>query len=276
MPNEGSNTVQPSIIAGLKTRLNAIPDVKSATAEADPAVIFQNHIADLVVETWMGGRLYIHMFDKAPKVRDLRAILRENTRCGIGTLFLLDDALLPADDSVVKVEDWHIALFALNESWIYTWYVQADQLSIRQVHFAPTVYADEFRVWHSTDFVVEACVVRSRATEEGIRGTWTIGDLASAQYKRRINYERQHRRYHYSTKQTRETPLQAPTDRLMGYYKMLGIERNATEKEVKRAFRQMALRVHPDVSALPRVESEQRIKELNEAYEYIKEFHGWA
>jgi molecular chaperone DnaJ len=62
----------------------------------------------------------------------------------------------------------------------------------------------------------------------------------------------------------------------MAYYQMLGIERNASEKEVKKAFRMMALRVHPDVSALPRVEAERRIKELNEAYEYIKDYHGWG
>lgn len=269
--------MQENVITGLKTRLNVIPDVKFASSDHDPAVIFQNHVADLVVETWMGGRLHIHLLEKAPKVRDLRAILKENTRCGIGTLFLLDDALLPAEEISLKVEDWHIALFALNDTWIYTWRTDAHaSVSIQQVHFAPTVYADEFRLWRLDNFMIEACVVRSREVEEGIRGTWTIGDLASAQYKRRLNYERQNKRYHYSTKQTRETSTNAPSDKLMEHYRMLGIERSATEKEVKRAFRQMALKVHPDVSALPRIESERRIKELNEAYEYIKEFHGWV
>ncbi|MCA9915498.1 MAG: DnaJ domain-containing protein [Anaerolineae bacterium] len=56
---------------------------------------------------------------------------------------------------------------------------------------------------------------------------------------------------------------------------MLGVDRTATEAEIKSAFRQMAMKVHPDVSALPRQEANRRIKELNEAYEYIKGFHGW-
>lgn len=268
--------MQDIVLTGLKTRLNAIPDVKFASTEPDPTVIFPNHVANVVVETWMGGRLYIYLLDHAPKVRELRATLKENTRCGIGTLFLLDAAILPQDNDVIKIEDWHFALFNLNESWIYTYALDdKGQMAIRQVHFEATQYADHYRVWHLNEFAIEACVVRHREFEDGIKGTWIVGDLASSQYKRRINYERQHQRFHYSTKQTRSVPLKPPTDQLMSYYQMLGLERSASEKEVKKAFRQMALRVHPDVSALPRVEAERRIKELNEAYEYIKQYHGW-
>jgi curved DNA-binding protein CbpA len=36
------------------------------------------------------------------------------------------------------------------------------------------------------------------------------------------------------------------------------------------------MQVHPDVSALPRTEAERRIKLLNEAYEFIKSYHGWG
>jgi DnaJ-class molecular chaperone len=35
------------------------------------------------------------------------------------------------------------------------------------------------------------------------------------------------------------------------------------------------MQVHPDVSALPRPEAARRFKELNKAYEYLKEVHGW-
>ncbi|MEL6407888.1 MAG: DnaJ domain-containing protein [Chloroflexota bacterium] len=65
-------------------------------------------------------------------------------------------------------------------------------------------------------------------------------------------------------------------DRLEKYYKLLGVQRDSSEKEIKQAFRKMALQVHPDVSALPRHEANARIKELNEAYNYIKDFHDWT
>ena len=41
---------------------------------------------------------------------------------------------------------------------------------------------------------------------------------------------------------------------------MLGVERSASEKEVKTAFRRLAMNIHPDVSALPRQEAERRVK----------------
>lgn len=264
------------VVKCLRDTFNALPDVRIASTDPDPGLIFQQHTADLVIDTWMGGRLHVYLINHEPKVRDLKATLKENTRNSIGTLFLVDAALLPAEQASFKVADWHFALFHLNDSWIYTYQLDADgHVQVRQVHFAPTPYADYYRVWHLNDFTIEACVVRQREYDDGIRGQWFIGDLASPQYKRRINYERLHQRYHYSTRQTREA-AQLPTDQLMKYYHMLGLEHSASEKEVKRAFRQMALKVHPDVSALPRQESERRIKELNEAYEYIKEYHGWS
>jgi hypothetical protein len=268
--------VENAVVDWLKNTFNALTDVKFATTEPDASVIFQNHIADLVVETWMGGRLYVYLLDKEPKVRDLKATLKENSRSGIGTLFMMDAPLLPRHDDVIKVDDWQSALFHLNDTWIYTYQCAQDQQwSIQQVHFTPTTYADMYKCWHFTDFAIEACVVRDREFNEGIKGRWVIGDLASPQYKRRINYERVNHRYHYNTKQTHETTAKVPTDQLMKYYEMLGLGRNASEKEVKGAFRRMALKVHPDVSALPRPEAERRIKELNEAYEYIKEHNGW-
>jgi hypothetical protein len=268
--------VNPIATVGLRDKFNTIADVKHATTEPDPSVIFQNHIADVVIETWMGGRLYVYLVDHEPKVRDLKATLKENSRCGIGTLFIIDIALLPTHESDTRVEDWQEALFQLNDLWVYAYQItEQGDVHIHQVHFTPTTYAEYYHCWHFTDFVLEACVVRERHFDNGIKGNWYIGDLASPQYKRRINYERQNQRFHYSTKQTKTPASVIATDKLTQYYEMLGLKLDASEKEVKHAFRMMALKVHPDVSALPRQESERRIKELNEAYEYIKEHHGW-
>lgn len=51
------------------------------------------------------------------------------------------------------------------------------------------------------------------------------------------------------------------------YYELLGIERGANEQEIKRAFRQLARELHPDVSEEP--DAEERFKAVVEAYEVL-------
>ena len=50
------------------------------------------------------------------------------------------------------------------------------------------------------------------------------------------------------------------------YYKLLGIQRNADENEIKKAFRKLSLKYHPDkVPSAQKAEAEKMFKEINEA-----------
>lgn len=52
-------------------------------------------------------------------------------------------------------------------------------------------------------------------------------------------------------------------------YRTLGIERDASDADIKRAFRRLAQQWHPDVSAEP--EADARFKEINEAYRVLSD-----
>ena len=62
-------------------------------------------------------------------------------------------------------------------------------------------------------------------------------------------------------------------------YKILGIDPNATDEDVKKAYREMAKKYHPDKVAYlgedVRKSAEQKLQEVNEAYEKIKNQRGF-
>ena len=52
------------------------------------------------------------------------------------------------------------------------------------------------------------------------------------------------------------------------YYQTLGVDRNASESDIKRAYRKLAVQYHPDKNPGDN-QAEERFKEINEAYEVL-------
>src|SRR3954463_11749054 len=53
------------------------------------------------------------------------------------------------------------------------------------------------------------------------------------------------------------------------YYKVLGVERGAAEDEIKKAYRKLARKYHPDVSK--EANAKEKFQEVSEAYETLKD-----
>lgn len=55
------------------------------------------------------------------------------------------------------------------------------------------------------------------------------------------------------------------------YYKVLGVDKNATEQDIKKAYRKLARKYHPDLNKDDPKTAEEKFKEVNEAYQTLSD-----
>ena len=56
---------------------------------------------------------------------------------------------------------------------------------------------------------------------------------------------------------------------MSNYYKILNLKKGATDKEIKKAYRKLAVKFHPDKNSSP--EAEEKFKEISEAYTVLSD-----
>ncbi len=53
------------------------------------------------------------------------------------------------------------------------------------------------------------------------------------------------------------------------YYKILGVDKNATQEEIKKAYKTLARKYHPDLNPNDKKKAEEKFKKINEAYQVL-------
>ena len=71
-----------------------------------------------------------------------------------------------------------------------------------------------------------------------------------------------------NTKEDEEFRNAANKDELPNYYEIIGVPRNATQIEIKKKFRELVKKTHPDRT---RKDSEEKMADLNRAYEVLSD-----
>ena len=66
-------------------------------------------------------------------------------------------------------------------------------------------------------------------------------------------------------------PLLIKSENQEDYYEILGVKKDATEAEIKKAYRKLALKWHPDKNQDNREEAEEKFKKINEAYSVLSD-----
>lgn len=257
----------------------------------------------LVALTWSSSVIKVYTIDAEPRTRAIRKIVTENTRVGIGTLFLLNADFVPADGERCVPDESLWVLHALFKDKIYTYRYENQEPKIGQVHFKSYGRSDEVEVWYGPDIEIRS-LPSYRVTVKPpspIKGDWLMANLGSPPFWKQADYSagrdafRQQQRAGYTYRaewsqtswdatsgrghteyeDSTRSPAAAAQTRLDKCYVQLGVGQTASYDEIKAAFRRLARELHPDVSTLPKSEAETRFKTLNEAYAYIKSSKGW-
>lgn len=251
-----------------------------------------NSDADLVIFTWTGAKIYLHLLNEQQKLRTIKRIVQDATSVGTNTLFVVNSDLLPSDGQQLVPPEWLMAIHHLTNDLIYGYRLSANRIEIIPVHFTVVNnHADEIRAWYGPAILPQRLrYYRISLRPRMIKGEWLVADFDTPAFWRTNDYRfhrtQEERQARYGRRTTWKTwegqnsnngTLQSPHVSYLEFcYQTLGVQVTASRDEVKAAFRRQAIAYHPDTSTLPREEAEAKFRELNRAYDYIKSINGWT
>lgn len=256
--------------------------------------------ADLVVLTWVGTFVHIHLVQEPLKLRQLQRAVKAATESSIASMYLVDASLLPSDGKRSVPKEWMFALQALTDGRIYVFDKTEQGSRVRQMHFEQIANTEEQEAWYGSEIAIARLPIYPNWVKGRVmKGNWLIAHFDTDAFWQRADYRQARsafrhdqrsqmngsqsngRRYYTNTDWQNSGADRfsfipsAPRTKFDECCEVLGVERTASEEQVKTAFRKKALEFHPDTSNLPKDEAEMKFRQLSEAYDFVREHKGW-
>ena len=164
-----------------------------------------------------------------------------------------------------------LVIFVIIFGALQTTYAQTDELS------KDLIISDEEKIIIFAGFGIAVIVIFLFLSRDIILGRKTSYDKEDFESKKDRTYEKYHsdwgddyeelgkKKY---TNEEKEFSDAARNNELPNYYEILGISRDATPVEIKKKFRELAKKTHPDKT---KEDSKEEMVELNKAYEVLSD-----
>ncbi len=165
----------------LASQIAAVPSVRSCLVDRE---------ADLVARTWSATVTFIYLLDDMVKPRQLRRILNDNSRIGIGTLFLLPSVLVPPDGARLEPAEALLALHALHHDKLYTYSVRNGAPVIGQVHFKSFGRTHEYEIWYGPAIEIQhlPCYRVWVKSPHSVKGDWLVATFGTETFWKHADY----------------------------------------------------------------------------------------
>lgn len=207
-----------------------------------------------------GESVMIYMIERPITLSEVKLTLERNTQLDIYTAFVFwCDMLLPRDGSFYHLDDWMEMLLPLygerlygfevihGHTWIFPVYFQGEG-QVRRVLYEDNV---NFSAFGGGKLRTDA--------------KFFEGDLLVADFSHSPEELRERAR---KAEEAKAAASQLPDEKvLQEYYTLLGVPYGADRHEIRKAYRKLAMEIHPDVNPTP--EAHRKMQEINIAYMQI-------
>jgi hypothetical protein len=227
------------------------------------ADILENGGDILIVELHTGEKVAIHLIERDIDMTVIRSTLDYNAKRGMHTLHILwREMLLPDPGALYPPYDWMMALNHLYGDKIYGYEVHNGTVYIFPVYFErQETGTKRFIRYGETVDMGRFAVHRVEIEGLNLNGAWKIADFDGA-----FREPRQARE-----EQKAESPRESTSrSTIRVYYKVLGVAMNADRETLRKAYRDLARRYHPDLNKSP--EALEKMQQINTAYDKIMRY----